>query len=180
MSFQNKLINEYTEKEDYYELKIITTKNVEAITLIDKDDCEKIKKYKWTLSIHGDDIRVIASSKELKRIYLHQFIIGRSNRKNVIDHINRNPLDNRKKNLRLVSCSINATNAKPRQESKTLIRGVYKRKARKGIAHASWICEWSIEGKRFSKSFSITKYGEENAFRLACNLREEKLKEMKI
>ena len=89
-------------------------------------------------------------------------------------------MNNRKSNLRIVSRSINSTNAKPRTESKSGIRGVYFRKERPGVAKASWICEWSINGKRHSKSFSIAKYGEEEAFRLACSLREEKMKEMKI
>ena len=97
-----------------------------------------------------------------------------------VDHINRNTLDNRRENLRLVSRSINATNARPRTESKSGVRGVYFRKERPGIAKAAWICEWSIEGERHSKSFSIAKYGEAEAFDLACALRKEKLKEMKI
>lgn len=44
----------------------------------------------------------------------------------------------------------------------------------------SWICEWSIEGKRYTKSFSCDKYGENEAFELAKKFREDKLKEMKI
>ena len=103
----------------------------------------------------------------------------RNTTKDVIDHINRDPLDNRKINLRIVSRSINSTNAKERTESKSGIRGVYRREARPGIAKASWVCEWS-DGKRHSKSFSIEKYGEDEAFRLACDFRENKLKEMKI
>ena len=89
-------------------------------------------------------------------------------------------MDNRKSNLRATTRSINSTNAKPRTENKSGIRGVYFRKARPGIAKASWICEWSENRKRYTKSFSIDKYGEDEAFRLAVNLRKEKMKEMKI
>ena len=98
----------------------------------------------------------------------------------VIDHINRDPLDNRKENLRIVSHSINSINAKARIESKTKIRGVYYRKERPGISKAAWICEWSKDGKRHSKSFSIGKYGEDEAFRLAYDFRSKILREMKI
>ena len=172
------LLNEYIEYDDYYELHIINTHNIEAFSKIDKDDYNMVSKYRWTLSVHDKDMRVIASSKELNRIGLHQFILSNTS-KDVIDHINRNPLDNRKANLRIVPRSINSTNAKERTESKSGIRGVYGREARPGIAKASWVCEWS-DGKRHSKSFSIDKYGEDEAFRLACDFREERLKEMKI
>ena len=54
--------------------------------------------------------------------------------------------------------SINSSNAKARSESKTNIRGVYFRKARPGIAKASWICEWSDKEGRHSKSEKERKY----------------------
>lgn len=179
-SYRKNVLNEYIEKEDYYILHIINTANIEAETKIDKEDYEKVSQYKWTLSIHEDEIRIVGNDKELNRIGLHQFLLGTIDNKMVIDHINRNPLDNRKANLRVVSRSINSTNAKPRTENKSNIRGVYLRKERPGISKASWICEWSIEGKRHSKSFSVDKYGNDEAFRLAVSLREEKMKEMKI
>lgn len=177
--YRANVLNEYIEYDNYYELYIINTHNVEARGKIDKDDYLEVSKYKWTLSIHQNDIRIVASSKELNRISLHQFIL-KNNTNNVIDHINRNPLDNRKENLRIVSRSVNSINAKERKGSSSGVRGVYRRKARSGIARASWICEWSEEGKRHSKSFSVDKYGEDEAFRLANDFRNNKLKEMKI
>ena len=177
--YRKNLLNEYIEYDDYYELHIINTHNQEAYGKIDKDDYIRVSQYKWSLSIHDKDVRIIASSPVLHRIGLHQFILENKDSTKVIDHINRDPLDNRKNNLRITTRSVNSTNAKERTESKSKIRGVYKREARPGIAKASWVCEWSDE-KRHSKSFSIEKYGEEEAFRLAVQLREEKLKEMKI
>lgn len=176
----SELINNYRERDDYYELEIINTKNITAIVYIDKDDYKNVKKYKWSLSVHGDDVRVICSEKGMNRQYLHRFIMGNVEKGKVVDHIDRNPLNNRRSNLRIVSRSSNSTNAKPRSESKSKIRGVYFRPARPGIAKASWVCEWSDITGRHSKSFSIDKYGEDEAFRLAATLREEKMKEMKI
>ena len=174
------VINEYFEQEEYFILKIANTKNIIAETFIDKDDYDKIRKYKWTLSVHGADIRIVANTAKLNRCYLHQFIIGAVPQSKVIDHINRNPLDNRKNNLRIVNRSINSTNAKARSESKTMIRGVYLRPVRPKISKEAWVCEWSINGKRYSKSFSIEKYGYEKAFEMALSLRERKMKELKI
>lgn len=178
--YRKSVLNEYIEHDTYYELHIINTNNVEAFSKIDKDDYVKVSQYRWTLAVHDKDIRVIANTQELNRIGLHQFILPANDSTKVIDHINRDPLDNRKENLRITTRSINSTNAKERTESKSGIRGVYKRQARPGIAKASWVCEWSDSQGRHSKSFSIDKYGEEEAFRLAYSLREEKMKEMKI
>ena len=177
---REKVINKYIESKNYVVLKIINTKGVVANCLIDKMDYPNVKKYKWSLSIHGDDIRIIGNDRKIGRIYLHQFLIGPIEKTLIIDHIDRNPLNNQRNNLRITSRSINSTNARARSESKTGIRGVYKREARPKIASESWVCEWSIEGKRYSKSFSIKKYGEEEAFRRAYSLRKEKLEEMKI
>ena len=174
------LINNYYECEDCYQLEIINTNNIKVSTYIDKDEYKCVSKYKWSLSIHGEDIRVFCTSTGMNRMYLHQFIMKNTEKNKVIDHIDRNPLNNRKNNLRIVTRSINSTNAKPRLENKSGIRGVYFREARAGVAKASWICEWSDETGRHTKSFSIEKYGKDEAFRLATTLREEKMKEMKI
>lgn len=178
-AYRKTVLNEYIEHNDYYELHIINTKNIEVYSKIDKEDYSIVSQYKWTISGHDQDLRIISNCSDLNRIYLHQFILGINDKNSVIDHINRDPLDNRRNNLRITSRSINSTNAKPRKENSSGIRGVYRREARPGIAKAAWICEWSDE-KRHSKSFSIEKYGEEEAFRLASQLREQKLKEMKI
>jgi len=179
--YRKNVLNEYIENDNYYVLHIINTRNVEAFGKIDKEDYNKVKQYKWTLSIHGNDIRIIANDSSLHRIGLHQFIIENYDEHMVIDHINRNPLDNRKSNLRITTRAINSTNAKARKENDYNVRGVYRRNERPGISKASWICEWTDENhKRHSKSFSIAKYGEDEAFRLAKSLREEKMKEMKI
>ena len=145
---------------------------------IDLDDIPKLGKCKWRTIVkirNGVESYYLGTGHT---IYFHRLIMGNPNCE--IDHLNRNTLDNRRENLRVVDFSINATNAKARIESKTNIRGVYFRKARPGIAKASWICEWSDKEGRHSRSFSIEKYGEEQAFELACSLREEKMKEMKI
>jgi hypothetical protein len=76
-----------------------------ARAIIDLDDIDKVKNYRWYKNSHG---YVYCGSLRIK---LHQIIIGRKKGK-IIDHINGNKLDNRKKNLRHTSYSKNNRNSK--------------------------------------------------------------------
>lgn len=175
-----RVLNDWYEKDDYMVLKITNTKKETAEVLIDKEDYEKLSQYSWSIKLNEQNVyRVRCTTALYRGKELHQILLDYDD-SYVCDHINRNPLDNRKANLRIVTHSVNSTNAKARKESSSQIRGVYRREARPGIAKAAWICEWSEEGKRHSKSFSVAKYGEDGAFELAKSLREEKMKEMKI
>lgn len=74
---------------------------------IDKEDYEKIKQYHWYISSTG---YVVAHIKKVL-VSLHRFITNCPEDK-MIDHINRNPLDNRKTNLRIVTAKENQENKK--------------------------------------------------------------------
>ena len=63
--------------------------------LIDLEDVDKVKKYKWCSNAHG-----YAICRELNTS-LHRFVMDHYD--NVIDHINRDRLDNRKNNLRIAT-----------------------------------------------------------------------------
>ncbi len=88
---------------------------------IDLEDVEKCKEYKWRLDKHG----YVVTTK----IKLHRFLMSPPNDK-VIDHIFRKPLDNRKKNLRICSQSLNTFNSKIRKDNTSGVAGVhwFKRK----------------------------------------------------
>lgn len=166
-------------KQEYGILRIIRLDKETVETYFSLEDLDLIQNNTWTFTTDkSDSIRVRATTIPYAGKDLSTILLGQQGM--MVDHINRNTLDNRRENLRIVNRSINASNAKARTESKTNIRGVYFRKARPGIAKASWICEWSENGKRHSKSFSIEKYGEEQAFELAYSLRKQKMEEMKI
>ncbi|HBD95259.1 MAG TPA: hypothetical protein DC057_13920 [Spirochaetia bacterium] len=105
--------NEINICDDYAEIFLYNKNNIViAKTLIDIEDVDKTIKFKWGFA-NGYVINV------KNKMFMHGFIMNFSpNKKNVIDHINRNRLDNRKKNLRIGNYQINAIN-KGKQSNNT-------------------------------------------------------------
>lgn len=92
----------------------------------------------------------------------------------VVNHINNNSLDNRISNLELVTQAVNARRTvKTKKEGAGVHTSVIT-----GIKYsiANWIDE---DGNRKSKAFSHNKYGEEQAFQLATDMRKSKMVELK-
>jgi hypothetical protein len=85
---------------------------------IDLEDINKIKKFKW-YARNDNYVRNCYGA------YIHRIILDPPYNK-YIDHINHNPLDNRKNNLRVVTNQQNHMNQK--------IRGYYYSKDKKWIA----------------------------------------------
>jgi AP2 domain/HNH endonuclease len=76
---------------------------------------------------------------------LHRFILGITDPKIFVDHINRKGLDNRKSNLRVCTRSQNAANGKKRTawSASSPLRGVtWHKRARK------WHAQIGVNGKR--------------------------------
>jgi hypothetical protein len=73
--------------------------------LVDKDDFEKVNKYKWCLS-NGYAVGKV----EKKQIRLHHYVFKKPENGNVIDHSNEDKLNDSKSNLREVSQSENNHN----------------------------------------------------------------------
>ncbi len=82
------------------------------------EDIPRVSKYRWHLSGHG-----YPQSQTVG--YLAHFILGVHGtvKGNVVDHINRNPLDNRKVNLRFVPRSMNNYNSKKGRNNTNGING---------------------------------------------------------
>jgi hypothetical protein len=112
-----------------------------------------------------------------KSVKVHRVIYLLANKSidssKIIDHINGNPSDNSLKNLRQVCSKVNRRNLKIDKRNSTGVTGVSS--TIKNTYRASVLDE---SGVRLEKSFSISKYGKEEAFRLACEWRKEQIEQL--
>lgn len=76
--------------------------------IIDKDDLERVKKYKWHKSKCG---YIETTLKGHKNMFLHRYITNCPEDK-VVDHINHDKTDNRKSNLKICTQKENMQNLK--------------------------------------------------------------------
>ena len=79
----------------------------DGYTIIDKEDLPKVQGYLWN---YTDKHKYAFGWVDGKLKLLHRLILPNENKNLVTDHINRNKLDNRKSNLRLVSHGKNVSN----------------------------------------------------------------------
>lgn len=105
--------------------EIVIRKKDRLTTIVDNEDYEVLSRAK----LEFDGRYAVQRRVNGKKLYLHQIIIGSTN--HLIDHINRNKLDNRKSNLRTANKSINAFNTDLRADNKTGFKGVSYINARK-------------------------------------------------
>lgn len=97
--------NEYVKHQEYYE----GFDSNENVFLIDLDDFNIVSQHTWIINDNGYFSTLIND----KKVYLHRFILGCSHNDGiVVDHIDGNRSDCRKKNLRKGDRFINAWNAK--------------------------------------------------------------------
>lgn len=77
--------------------------------IIDEADAEKVLSHNWSINRQGYLAYCIWPKNEMIR--LHHFLIGK-NPDGYVDHINGNPLDNRRCNLRFVTPTQNSMNSR--------------------------------------------------------------------
>lgn len=94
------------------------------VAIIDGDDYEKVKKHKWCADSHNNNLFYAKTTVKGSNLRLHRLIMG-APKGYVIDHINRNGLDNRKSNLRVCSQLENSRNRALDKKNKSGHRGVH-------------------------------------------------------
>ncbi len=128
-------------KNDYYVkdgIAYVKMRNTDNIMLCDAEDWEKQKNYTWS------ENRGYAQTGKFGHTVRFSRVVMDAPEGKEVDHINRNRLDNRKTNLRIVSHRGNMSNVGCQKKSKTKIAGVYWHKHRH-----KYFAELKVDGKRF-------------------------------
>lgn len=105
-------------------MKKIPLANNKGEALIDDADFLAVSQYKWYSGKAGKNTYVVRY-KDYSTESLHRFLM-KPDRGMVVDHINRNPLDNRRCNLRVCTHQQNLWNQGKRSKFKNPYKGVYK------------------------------------------------------
>lgn len=122
--------------------------------VIDKDDLKLIANFKWCVTRNSTQdyakAYVDGGRKNPRFIYLHHLIVGKPKKGFVIDHINGNGLDNRRKNLRVISHRENTLGKKIlRSDNKSGFTGIsWNKRDRKWRAQIK-----TLEGSKNLGSF---------------------------
>lgn len=94
--------------------------------LVDADDAFAVSRYPWNLSPDGYVRTGIGTRRTYYHTdFLHVFLMGKAPEGLVWDHINRDKLDNRRSNLRLVTRAQNCHNTGLRKTNRSGVLGVH-------------------------------------------------------
>lgn len=135
--------NEYTVDEN--NIVHVTLRSGEEM-LCDVDDWERMKKYTWRTNLCG----YASASINKKQKRFHVEIMGKKDGY-VLDHIDRNKLNNQRNNLRFVTQQGNAVNSNLSKNNTSGIKGVGKDRKRK-----KWYARIMLNGKNIHLGYYDT------------------------
>jgi len=119
--------------------------NSALVALGDAGDYKGLVAYRWLVMRTRDPNLTYAYRKESgKTVPMHRHILGLQYRHQEADHINRNGLDNRRSNLRVVTHAQNMQNQKAPRHGKSPHRGVQWSKS-----HQRWAAVVTLNGRRY-------------------------------
>jgi hypothetical protein len=118
--------------------------SVAAVALVDAEDYEDIASFKWYLGSRGYALRSYRDNTGRSRAeFMHRRLMGLTQGDGFqTDHINRDKLDNRRRNLRIVTQSENEQN-KVGTKACSGVRGVHWRADR-----GKWWVRLVVDGRQ--------------------------------
>ena len=132
--------------------------------LVDDEDYEMLTEHKWSaLRDHKTKDRFYVkrnsptdSNGKRKIILMHREITNAPKGK-VVDHINGNPLDNRKENLRVCTQQENTMNRRKHKNNKSGYKGVSYKKKKKDMIN-EYSKPWQAQIRHNQKSICLGYY----------------------
>lgn len=133
-----------TRENDYIEIPLHGRKFSGLVAIVDREDAELVGQAAWravvvqtkeALATKRRILRYVSARRrdgvypEFPRyLYLHRLVMGVTDPRIHVDHINHDGLDCRKSNLRLVTHQQNHFNRRPNSGSTSKFKGVHWRK----------------------------------------------------
>jgi hypothetical protein len=96
----------------------------EQVAIVDDEDYEYLSQWKWHATKHGNTY--YAERKPNKKHCIMARIIMKCENDMVVDHINRDGLDNRKENLRICTIAENGRNKTKSKKTTNPYKGIQK------------------------------------------------------
>ena len=153
---------------------LIETRNGRSF-IIDDEDESILRQYRWW--VQGSSKKgfyVVARRSENgkeKKVLLHRILMNAPDGM-VVDHINRDTMDNRKANLRV--CSIAENNCNQKQKSSSPSKNViYEARNKGGVVYRYWTAKVTFQGRRLRARFPYTEDGLLRAIDCAAEFRKE-------
>jgi hypothetical protein len=146
-------------------VKLVPISNGKAYAIVDDEDFEYVSQFTWELAA-GYARRTVSSRRVLgkrqqTRALMHREI-NRTPEGMMTDHINRNPLDNRKENLRTCTSADNQRNHGKRNiPTSSKYKGVFWDKKNN---------KWKASIKVYGKNFHLGRFECEEDAALAYNV----------
>ncbi len=131
--------------------------------LIDTEDLGKVSKYPWHITHFGYVAHTNPRGSKPRQLWLHRFIMH-PKKGEIVDHINRNKLDNRKENLRIATKGQNAINSKLPSNNTSGFKGV----SRNNQGKRYWAAYIKIDQKHKFLGNYITKESAAMAYAIAA------------
>lgn len=116
------------------------------VTLVDAADLPLVDR-RWSAKPHGRTVYAFARI-DGHTVYLHRLLLGVTDRKVEVDHINHDGLDNRRSNLRVVTHGQNSTNRRAVSGASSRYKGV---SWRPGIR--KWHAQIALNGQKYHLGF---------------------------
>lgn len=147
------------------------------VAIVDDEDYERINAYKWQVNRKDRDYAYAHLKLEQlqegelpgTRLYMHRVVLGLRTSvmgtNNPVDHINRDGLDNRKSNLRIVTPRQNMLNSKIRIDNSSGIKGlswVERKKSWRAYANKQGRQLHLYVGKNFVRAYCARIFWEKN------------------
>jgi len=138
------------------------------VTQVDDENYEYLSQWEWIVNIRPHTCYAVRMdwnpiTKKNTQVRMHRVILGVTNSKTLVDHRDRNGLNNQRNNLRLCDYSQNNMNKKRKRSGSSKYKGVKWRENRN-----RWVSEIMVNKKRIGLGMFISEEDAGEAYNIAA------------